>query len=132
MKKHFKRIAIFNWSSLSFIHITVLFLYLNTSFVQASFLIEDHGVTASDAAEGVRFGSGIAISRDTAVIRAPDNNDFGANMGSAYLLDLDCNAENHDLPPKPMASNQLTQHSRYRQLRDLNSSIEPLQYIGTC
>jgi hypothetical protein len=86
MKKHLKKIAISYWVSLNPIRITVLLLLFNASIVQAGFLVEDHSLTASDATEHDKFGSSIAISGDTAVIGAPDNDDSGTDMGSAYVF----------------------------------------------
>ena len=44
-------------------------------------------LTASDAAEGDRFGWSVAISGTTAIVGATRDDDEGSNSGSAYLFD---------------------------------------------
>jgi len=43
-------------------------------------------LTASDAAAGDLFGDSVAISGDTVVIGAPDDDDDGSDSGSAYIF----------------------------------------------
>ncbi|MBN1825989.1 MAG: PQQ-binding-like beta-propeller repeat protein [Candidatus Eisenbacteria bacterium] len=50
-------------------------------------------VTASDAGLGDRFGSGVAIAGEYAVIGAQADNDGAGDAGSAYVLDLATAAE---------------------------------------
>jgi FG-GAP repeat protein len=45
-------------------------------------------LTALDAAEGDFFGGSVAISGNTAIIGARDNDDDGISSGSAYIFDL--------------------------------------------
>lgn len=50
---------------------------------------EQQKLTASDAAPGDFFGT-LALSGDTVVAGAPDDDDAGSNSGSAYIFDLGC------------------------------------------
>ncbi len=43
-------------------------------------------LTASDAASGDRFGSGVSISGESAIISAPTDDDDGSSSGSAYVF----------------------------------------------
>ena len=49
-------------------------------------LNESFKLTASDAAPGDEFGISVAISGDTAIVRAYLDDDAGENSGSAYLF----------------------------------------------
>ena len=54
-------------------------------------------LTASDEAVGDWFGFSVAISGDTVVVGAPQNNDAGYHSGSAYLYPLESSRwERHD------------------------------------
>jgi hypothetical protein len=47
---------------------------------------EQAKLTASDVAAGDNFGHSVAISRDTAIVGAPSDDDAGAWSGSAYIF----------------------------------------------
>ncbi len=48
---------------------------------------EEAKLTASDAAAGDTFGNSVAVSGDTAVVGASDNDDAGIASGSAYVFE---------------------------------------------
>ncbi|MEM9836828.1 MAG: FG-GAP repeat protein [Bacteroidota bacterium] len=48
--------------------------------------VEEAELTASDAAQGDRFGAAVAISGEYVIIGAPRNDDNGNDAGSAYLF----------------------------------------------
>ncbi len=50
---------------------------------------EEQTLTASDGAPHDGFGSGVSISGDVAVVGAWENDDVGANSGSAYVFRFD-------------------------------------------
>ena len=52
----------------------------------ASAQITETKLTASDGAAFDRFGEGVAISGDTAVVGARDDDDNGTDSGSAYVF----------------------------------------------
>jgi hypothetical protein len=57
-------------------------------------MTETAKLTAGDGAEWDRFGSAVAVSGDTALIGARDDDDYGYGSGAAYVFDLaddDCN-----------------------------------------
>ncbi len=43
-------------------------------------------VSASDGAAGDAFGRSVAVSKDTLLVAAPGDDDFGSNTGSAYVF----------------------------------------------
>ncbi len=52
-------------------------------------------LTASDAAQGDKFGISVAVSGDTVVVGADENEDAGSQSGSAYVFDRDQGGNNN-------------------------------------
>ena len=49
---------------------------------------ESSKLFASDADEGDKFGTSVAISGDTAIVGASSNDDNGSNSGAAYIYSV--------------------------------------------
>jgi len=62
-------------------------------------------LTASDATAGDRFGSSVAISGNTALVGALQDDDGGSNSGSAYLFDVTTGNQIAKLTASDAASN---------------------------
>jgi hypothetical protein len=69
--------------------VSILLLALSLGSPTTSQVPTEFKLTASDAAAGDRFGFGVALSGDTALVGATHDDDAGSDSGSAYVyIDL--------------------------------------------
>ena len=78
---------------ITLLSIITVILILSISFpVENAFAITETKITAPDAGPTDQFGTFVAISGNTAIVGAINNNDGGGtNSGSAYIFDFDGN-----------------------------------------